>query len=86
MNRWNDRQVLECGDGVCAVAALDLKPARSGWTEAPESSYAKAVNRCALPRIPRRWRSGPRFMVPDACLKCVNMLGRCLPGAVLITK
>jgi hypothetical protein len=37
MNRWNYRQVLECGDGVCVVAALDLKPARSGWTEALES-------------------------------------------------
>jgi hypothetical protein len=45
MNRWNHRQVLDCGDEVCVVAALDLKPARSGWTEALESSYAKAVNR-----------------------------------------
>jgi hypothetical protein len=51
MNRWNHREVLDCGDEVCAVAALDLKPARSGWTEALESSYAKTVNRFALPRI-----------------------------------
>jgi hypothetical protein len=35
-----NRQVLDRGGEACAVAALDLKPARSGWTEALESSSA----------------------------------------------
>jgi hypothetical protein len=57
INRSNRRQVLDCGDEVCAVAALNLKPSRSGWTDALESSCAQAVNRSALPRTPRRWRA-----------------------------
>jgi hypothetical protein len=45
MNHWNHRQVLDCGDGVCAAAALDLKLARPSSVETLESSCAKALAR-----------------------------------------
>ena len=32
MDHWNHRQVLDCGDEACAVAALVMKRERSGWT------------------------------------------------------
>ena len=53
MNRRKSRQVLDCGDGACVVAALDWKPTRSDQASAFNPSQAKAVNRFALHRSPR---------------------------------
>jgi 3-oxoadipate enol-lactonase len=64
MNRWNYRQVVEGGDGVCAVAALDLKPAGTGWTEALESSYAKSSESLRSSPHSRRGRAQSWLMVP----------------------
>ena len=43
---------------------LVMKQARSGWTEALRHANAKAVNRSALPRTPKRWRAQSRFTSP----------------------
>ena len=67
MNRRKHRQVLDCGDGVCGVAALDREPARTRRAGAFGDAGAKAVNRFARHRTPRRWRDAThstRFMVP----------------------
>ena len=64
MNRRKRRQVLDCGDEVFGVAALDQEPARTGRAGAFGDAQAKAVNRFARHRSPRRWRARPGFMVP----------------------
>lgn len=43
MGRRNNRQVLECGDGACAVAPFGLKRVRLDWTPASGHAGAKAV-------------------------------------------
>ena len=64
MNRWKRRQVLDCGDEVFEVAALDWEQAQAERGEAFGSAEAKAVNRCARHRTPRRCRARLRFTVP----------------------
>ena len=50
------RQVLECGNGACAVAAFDMEPRRPELSRAVGLADAKAVNRYARHRSPRRCR------------------------------
>ena len=45
-------------DEVFGVAALALEPARTKRAGPSDRAQAKAVNRFALPRTPRRWRVG----------------------------
>ena len=66
MNRWKRRQVLDCGDEVFEVAALNREPARTGRAGPFGDAEAKAVNRFARHRTPRRCRARLRFMDPNA--------------------
>ena len=67
MNRGKHRQVLDCGDEVFEVAALDREPAWTGRAGPLGEAEAKAVNRFARHRTPRRCRARLRFVSQCLC-------------------
>ncbi|PYI87297.1 MAG: hypothetical protein DME26_06545 [Verrucomicrobia bacterium] len=74
MNRRNSRQVLECGDGVCAVTALAgaaLKtPKLTADTVTPTQSGDSEDSVAAVQDASRADWIRPRFMAP----MCVHWL------------
>ena len=64
MNRWQRRQVLDCGDEVFEIATLGREPARTGRAGPFGDAEGKAVNRFARHRTPRRSCARLRFLVP----------------------
>jgi len=52
----NNRQVVDCGNGACAVTAFGLESAREDHPEPIDKSDEKAVSRFARHRNPRRYR------------------------------
>ncbi|MBI2948577.1 MAG: hypothetical protein HYY23_13120 [Verrucomicrobia bacterium] len=54
------RMVLDCGNGACGVAALDLEEGGLAGFDSVGGAEAKAADRSALlalPRTPKRWRA-----------------------------
>jgi len=61
--RWNLRQVVECGNGACGVTAFVLNSAHVDQTRPMDKSDEKAVNRFARHHSPRRWRANVRSLL-----------------------
>ena len=51
------RMVLDCGNGACGVAALDLEEGGLAGFDSVGGAEAKEVSRFALPRTPKRCRA-----------------------------
>ena len=79
MNCRKRRQVSDCGGEVFKIAALDRESARTGRVEALGDAEAKAGNRFARHRSPRRWRARSKFM-PPTCWGIGSLVSvKCVP-------